>query len=176
MIENLKPVIEQVVNALLDPVAEAGGGNVLAAVGFPLPVTIIGEMLGVPEADRAQFRELVGDLVAIFEMQPTAEEMALADAAQLTIRDYFLTLIAEKRRRPGDDLLSNLAMAEVAGDRLSDDELVTLASLLGALAAACTSALVPRWRGRRSRSPSARCCSASITSSLPARSHASRIG
>ena len=130
MIDNLKPIIEQVVNQLLDPIAEAGGGNVLEAVGFPLPVTIIGEMLGVPDADRGQFRRLVRDLVAIFEMQPTAEQMASADAAQLGIRAYFLQLIAEKRRQPGDDLLSNLATAEVGGDRLSDDELVTLASLL----------------------------------------------
>ena len=129
-IENLKPVIERVVHQLLDPVAEAGGGNVLEAVGFPLPVTIIGEMLGVPPADRPQFRRLVRDLVAIFEMQPTAEQLALADAAQLTIRDYFLKLVAEKRRQPGEDLLSSLATAEVGGDRLSDDELVTLASLL----------------------------------------------
>jgi hypothetical protein len=93
-------------------------------------VTIIGEMLGVPEADRQQFRGLVRDLVAIFEMQPTDEQMALADSAQLAIRAYFLRLVAEKRRQPGDDLLSNLAAAEVGGDHLSDDELVTLASLL----------------------------------------------
>ncbi len=130
MIENLKPVIERVVNQLLDPVADAGGGNVLEAVGFPLPVTIIGEMLGVPETDRPQFRGMVRDLVAIFEMQPTDEQMVSADAAQLAIRAYFLKLVAEKRSKPGDDLLSNLAMAEVGGDRLSDDELVTLASLL----------------------------------------------
>jgi translation initiation factor IF-3 len=63
-------------------------------------------------------------------MQPTAEQMAAADAAQLFIGDYFLHLIAEKRRTPGEDLLSKLATAEVGGDRLTDDELVTLASLL----------------------------------------------
>lgn len=130
MIDNLKPVIERVVDQLLDPVADAGGGNVLEAVGFPLPVTIIGEMLGVPEADRPQFRGLVRDLVAIFEMQPTDEQMAAADSAQLAIRAYFLALIGEKRRTPGEDLLSHLATAEVGGDRLSDDELVVLASLL----------------------------------------------
>ncbi len=130
MIENLKPTIESVVNELLDPVAEAGGGDILEAVGFPLPVTIIGEMLGVPVADRGQFRHMVGDLVAIFEMQPTAEQMVAADAAQLSINSYFLNLIAEKRRSPGTDLLSSLAMAEVGGDRLTDDELVTLAGLL----------------------------------------------
>jgi cytochrome P450 len=130
MIENLKPFIEQVVNQLLDPMADAGGGDILAAVGFPLPVTIIGEMLGVPEADRDQFRHLVRDLVAIFEMQPTAEQMDAADAAQLAITAYFLRLIAEKRRQPGEDLLSKLATIEAGGDRLTDDELVTLASLL----------------------------------------------
>ena len=130
MIENLRPVIERVVNELLDPVAAAGGGNVLEAVGFPLPVTIIGEMLGVPVAERQQFRPLVRDLVAIFEMQPTDAQMAAADAAQLAIREYFLQLVAEKRRKPGEDLLSTLATVVVGDDRLTDDELVTLASLL----------------------------------------------
>lgn len=130
MIENLTPTIKAVVDELLDPIAEAGGGNILEAVGFPLPVTIIGEMLGVPVADRQQFRELVRDLVAIFEMQPTNEQMAAADSAQIKIRQYFLDLVAEKRRQPGSDLLSSLATAEAAGDRLTDDELVTLASLL----------------------------------------------
>ena len=70
-------------------------------------MTIIGEILGFPEADRPQFREMVGDLMAIFEMQPTDEHMVAADAAQLSICDYFLKLIAEKRRKPGEDLLSN---------------------------------------------------------------------
>ena len=79
MIENLKPVIERVVNQLLDPVADAGGGNVLEAVGFPLPVTIIGEMLGVPEADRPQFRDLVRDLVAIFEMAMSRQRLRRRD-------------------------------------------------------------------------------------------------
>jgi cytochrome P450 len=130
MIENLKPTIERVVNELLDPVADAGGGDILEAVGFPLPVSIIGEMLAVPEADRGQFREPVGDLVAIFEMQPTDEQMAAADAAQLSIERYFVELIAEKRRQPGEDLLSALVRAEAGGDRLSDDELVTLVALL----------------------------------------------
>jgi len=130
MIEKLEPVIERTVDQLLDPVADAGGGNLLDAVGFPLPVTIIGEMLGVPETDRPQFRGLVRDLVATIEMQPTAEQMTAADAAQLSIRAYFLELIARKRRQPDDALLSNLANAEVGGDRLSDDELVTLATLL----------------------------------------------
>jgi len=112
----LKPTIDGTVGVLFDPVAEAGGGNVLEAVGFPLPVTIIGEMLGVPEADRPQFRTLVRDLVAIFEMQPTPEQVASADAAQVAIREYFLQLIAEKRR-------ARLAcVCRVAGEVVLDGE------------------------------------------------------
>jgi cytochrome P450 len=130
MIERLKPTIEHTVEDLSDPVAEAGGGNVLEEVGFPLPVTIIGEMLGVPKADRPQFRDLVRDLVAVLEMQPTQEQLAAADAAQLEIRRYFLDLIAEKRKRPREDLLSSLTQVEVDGDQLTDDELVTMSSLL----------------------------------------------
>jgi cytochrome P450 len=130
MIERLRPAIERTVNGLLDPLVEAGGGDILEEVGFPLPVTIIGELLGVPECDRPPFRGLVRDLVAILEMQPTEKQMEAADAAQLQIRGYFLKLIAEKRRAPKDDLLSSLTQAEADGDRLTDDELATMSSLL----------------------------------------------
>ena len=129
MIEQLKPSIARIVDTLLDSVAD-GGGNILEAVGFPLPVTIIGEMLGVPDADRAQFRDLVRDVVAIFELQPTAEQLAQADSAQVYIRNYFLDLIGEKRQARGDDLLSALIHAEADGECLTDDELATLAILL----------------------------------------------
>jgi cytochrome P450 len=126
----LRPSIERTVNRLLDPIADAGGGDILEAVAFPLPVTVIGEMLGVPEPDRGQFRQLVRDVTAIFEMKPTPEQLATADRAQLTMRAYFAQLIAEKRRRPADDLLTRLIQTEDAGDRLTDDELITLGSLL----------------------------------------------
>jgi cytochrome P450 len=129
-VEGLRPSIERTVTALLEPLAEAGGGDILEAVAFPLPVSVIGEMLGVPEAERAQFRQLTRDATAALEVKPTAEQLAAADAASAVTRGYFMRLLAEKRRRPGDDLLSKLAHTEDGGDRLSDDELVTLASLL----------------------------------------------
>lgn len=130
MIDRLRPHIEETVIELVEPIAEAGGGNILEAVGFPLPVTIIGEMVGVPAEEREQFRGLVADLVGAVEMDVTAEMLAAADRAQLVIRDYFLGLIAKKRRNPGDDLLSGLVQAEADGERLSDDELATMTSLL----------------------------------------------
>ncbi len=128
-IEGLRPSIEQAVSRLLDPYEEAGGGDLLDAVAFPLPVWVIGELLGVPEADRPPFRQWVRDLVAVIEVNPSDEALALADQAADRIRAYFDDLIEEKRRRPQDDLLSVLVTARDA-DRLSDDELATLASLL----------------------------------------------
>ena len=129
VIDRARPLIQETVDSLLDAYAEAGGGDILDAVAFPLPVAVIGWMLGVPEQDRGQFRYWVRDLVAIIEVNPTAEQIATADVAADKIRAYFDDLIEEKRRRPEDDLLSVLVTAKDE-DRLSNDELATLASLL----------------------------------------------
>ncbi len=95
-----------------------------------MPVTVIGELLGVPEQDRAPFRRWVLDLTGVFEMNPTDEQLAAADAAAVTIRSYFDDLIAEKRKKPDDRLLCTLMNLESAGDRMSHDELATMAQLV----------------------------------------------
>jgi cytochrome P450 len=129
-VEALRPGMERMTATLLAPLAEAGRGDILDTLAFPLPVWVIGELLGVPEGDRPQFRDIVRDIVAVVEAKPTAEQLLRADAATVVSRDYFLRLVAEKRRRPADDLLSRLIHTEDNGDRLSDDELVTMSSLL----------------------------------------------
>jgi cytochrome P450 len=126
----LRPKIESTVTGLLDPVAEAGGGNLLEALAFPLALSVIGEMLGVPETDQHQFPRLVRDILAVFETRPSDEQLATADSAQLQFRSYFQSLIADKRRAPKDDLLSELIGMEDEGDRLADEELWALATLL----------------------------------------------
>ena len=128
-IDSLRPSIEGYVEKYLAPYAEAGGGDLLEAVAFPLPVNVIGEMLGVPEADRGQFRQLVADLVAILEVGPTDEQLSTADAADATINSYFEDLIAEKRRKPDDAILSELIHSG-DGDPLDDEEIVGMATLL----------------------------------------------
>ena len=140
-IDALRETMERTVSALIDGYEKEGGGDLLEAVAFPLPVTVIGEMLGIPAADRPQFRTLVRDLVATLEQRPSAEQIAAADAAQLAIRTYFLDLIAAKRRQPADDLISSLASPR-EGDRLDDDELVTLATLLFAAGFETTTNLI----------------------------------
>jgi cytochrome P450 len=128
-VDELRPAITRMVEALLEPLTVRGGGDVMEAVAFPLPVGVIGELLGVPEADRAQFRSLVRDSTAVLEVVPTPAQLAAADAANVEIRAYFMRLLEEKRRRPGSDLLSALVQPKEE-DRLTDDELVDLASLL----------------------------------------------
>ena len=127
-VERLRPVIERMVSDLLDPFEEAGGGDLLQALAFPLPVTVIGEILGVPEADREQFRKLVADLLAVIEVNPSEDQLVGADAASDAIYAYFEALIAEKRRQPCDDLLSTLACD--SEDPLTVRELVGMATLL----------------------------------------------
>jgi cytochrome P450 len=90
---------------------------------------VIGELLGVPAADRAQFQTLVRDWSQVLDVI-TPEVLATADPAAQVIRDYLAELAGRRRRQPQDDLISALVTAGDEGDRLTDDELVTMAGLL----------------------------------------------
>lgn len=125
-IERLKPRIEQITQALLDTIAPKGHADLMAEFAIPLPITVICELLGIPDADRDAFRRWSVALV-----MPPADPgtLALAAAAQADLARYFAELIVRKRAKPGDDLLTALALA--AGDsRLSDRELQAMAILL----------------------------------------------
>jgi cytochrome P450 len=141
-IDGLRPSIQRIMNDLLDPFSERGGGDLMGEVAFPMPVTIIGELLGVPEEDRPQFRSWVVDLVATFEMRVEPEDLRKADIANDNIRTYFQGLIAEKRRKPDDALLSKLVNAQNDVDRLTDDELSSMALLIFAAGFETTTNLV----------------------------------
>jgi cytochrome P450 len=88
-------------------------------------VNVIGELLGVPEPDRAQFQTLVRDWTQVLEVI-NDRVLAAADPAAAAIRDYLAELAAERRRKPAEDLISAL----VAVDGLTEDELLTTAALL----------------------------------------------
>ncbi|GAA2606746.1 cytochrome P450 [Paractinoplanes durhamensis] len=123
----LRPAIERMVDDLLDRVD--GEADFIEAFAFPLPVNVIGELLGVPEPDRAQFQTLVRDWSQLLDTI-TPEVIAKADPAAETMRAYLAGLAAERRKNPQDDLLSALVAAEEEGDRLTEDELLTMAALL----------------------------------------------
>jgi cytochrome P450 len=126
-VQALRPAIEAMVDDLLDGLD--GAVDFVDAFAFPLPVNVIGELLGVPAQDRAQFQGLVRDWTQVLEVVD-ADVLRTADPAAATIRDYLAGLAAQRRRDPGADLLSALVAAEDAGDQLTEDELLTTAALL----------------------------------------------
>ncbi|WP_307847607.1 cytochrome P450 [Streptomyces sp. F63] len=125
-VESLRPRVEEITGELLDAMTAAPGGRVdlVEALAFPLPMSVICELLGVPALDRAAFRAWSNELVS--RTSPSAE-----NAAVHAMAEYLAGLIGEKRRHPGDDLLSGLIRTtDEDGDRLSRDELVGMAFLL----------------------------------------------
>ena len=131
-VERMRPHIGRLLDGLLDGIDAAGGDtvDVMAAVAFPLPVTVIGEMLGIPPADRDAFQPWVRASTALLELTiDPAAIVAAADAGDEMSR-YFEELLAARRRAPGDDLLSELLAVREAGDALGEDELISTAILL----------------------------------------------
>ncbi|MFF0749293.1 cytochrome P450 [Streptomyces sp. NPDC004267] len=125
-VEALRPRVQELTDELLDAMAPAGRGDLIDSLAFPLPITVICELLGVPAADRDTFRAWSNELVA-----PTGTPSDM-EAAALAFRDYLDELIEDKRcSGPGDDLLSALIAGRAEdGDRLSLSELRALAYLL----------------------------------------------
>ena len=118
-VEELIPTVERIARELVDDLIEAGGGDLLPVVAEPLPVAVIAEMLGVPECDRGLLRPWSAAITKMFELNPDNETAAGAVRASLEFSEYLKELIAERRRTPGDDLISHLIAAHDGGDRLT---------------------------------------------------------
>lgn len=132
-VARLAPRIEQLARGLLDAAAPAGSAepfDVLAAYAEPLPVLVIAELLGVPEADRVHLRPWSQAIVKMYEVDRTDEQEAQARTASAEFSDYVEALAADRARHPGEDLLTDLVQARDGGDRLSARELVATAVLL----------------------------------------------
>jgi len=132
VVERLRPRVEAIVGELLDGVAERGEMDVIANLAYPLPVTVISEMLGVPPEDHERFKQWSSELAHSLDpqMTPNPELMQRQQAAADAFRDYFRGLLAERRAEPRDDLLSALVQADEAGDTLTEEELLTTCILL----------------------------------------------
>ena len=145
-VEALRPHIVALCDGLLDTVAElAGGGegvDVMRELAFPLPVAVIGELLGVPEEDRNQFQALVRAATAILEPISDVADLREARAARTTMEEYFGELIAKRRTRPAQDLLSELIAVSDGTERLAQDEVVSTAVLLFAAGFETTTNLI----------------------------------
>ncbi|MFK4154848.1 cytochrome P450 [Streptomyces fungicidicus] len=130
-VERLKPYVEGLAGDLVTALADAGGGDLLKDVAEPLPVAVIAEMLGIPEADRAPLRPWSADICGMYELNPSGDAAAKAVRASAEFSEYLRELIAERRREPGDDLISGLIAAhDEDDDRLTEQEMISTCVLL----------------------------------------------
>ncbi|GGO50266.1 cytochrome P450 family protein [Streptomyces lasiicapitis] len=124
-VESLRAPVRRTADALLDAIEGAGRADLVAAYAAPLPITTICDLLGVPADHRRDFTDWTDALIAPDPAKPDrAKETVVA------MLGFYTALIADKRERPGEDLLSDLIATRDGGDRLSEDELTSLAFLL----------------------------------------------
>lgn len=133
VIAELAPRIRQIVAERFAAFGPVGSFDVVSELAYPLPVRVISELLGVPEADHDRFegwsRWLVRGLDPVMAVtDPT--ELGHIERAQREFDEYFAGRIAERRTRPGEDLLSRLVRIEEQGDQLSERELIATCTLL----------------------------------------------
>ncbi|WP_329443711.1 cytochrome P450 [Streptomyces canus] len=125
-IEQLRGPIRRTADGLLDALGSHGTTDLIASYAAPLPITVICDLLGIPDEHRLDFRVWTDTLVA---PDPAAGPAAAKEAVVAMLR-FFTRLLADKRREPADDLLSDLIAVRDEGDRLSEDELMSLAFLI----------------------------------------------
>ena len=133
-VAGLEPAIAKMADELLDAMADRGAdGSAVEFMhdfAFLLPVTVICELIGIPEADREGFRPIARDLVGVFELNDLADLPAI-NAAAVELLAYFTGLAAKRRADPRDDLLSDLLAISACDDtRLTDAELLHNLTLL----------------------------------------------
>ena len=124
-VQQLRTPIRRTADRLLDALGPQGTADLVAAYAAPLPITVICDLLGVPDGHRRDFREWTDTLVAPDPARPEAGKEAV-----VAMLGFFTRLLADKRAEPADDLLSDLIAVRDEGDRLSEDELMSLAFLI----------------------------------------------
>ncbi|HVV43245.1 MAG TPA: cytochrome P450 [Nitrobacter sp.] len=130
-VEDMRPRIQHVVDETLDRVAPAGHMDLIEDFAFRLPVTIICDMLGIPEEHRERFytnARADGRLLDPVPLSP--DEIKAANEGNLAAQSYFQELFELRRSNPGDDLTTQLVQAEEAGSKLTNEELTANIILL----------------------------------------------
>jgi len=134
MIELMRSRTQTLVDGMLDKVQDNGGMDVIADLAVPLPATVIGDMLGVPDEDQPKFKkwsdDIAAGLVGSESVGTQAERFAIAQKSFLELSNYFRGVVENLRGHPQDNLLSALVEAEEAGDKLTEEELFANCVLL----------------------------------------------
>ncbi len=123
--DRLRPYMREVIEGLVDSIAGTGRTEFVTDVCEPYPIPIICELLGAPKEDWRLFSRWAADLLRIFNFN-LQEDYPVIQRASDELDAYTSKMIAERRSRPANDLLTDLIAAEEAGDRLSEEELLTM--------------------------------------------------
>jgi cytochrome P450 len=130
-VEDMRPRIQEVVDQTLDRVSPNGHMDLIEDFAFRLPVTIICDMLGIPEEHRETFYTGTRDGGRILDPVPLSPaEIAQGNAANMMAQMYFQQLFELRRKQPGDDLTTQLVQAEEDGSKLTNEELIANIILL----------------------------------------------
>jgi unspecific monooxygenase len=129
-VKGLRPAIERIVDGLIDRVLHTGGMDLLKDFAEPIPVTVIAELLGVPEPHHHLLRPWSAKIVKLYELGYTDEQARAANQAVVEFSAYVRDLARERRRAPRGDLISALVRVEEQGQVLSEEELVASCILL----------------------------------------------
>ncbi len=130
VLEHLRPRITALASTLLAPAAACGRLDLVADYASPLPAMVIAELLGVPADDHEQFRGWADAIIRGLDPTQPAAAVRAHHEAEAALHAYFTRLLPRLRAQPGPDLLSALIGAEASGDRLSRDELLSMAMVL----------------------------------------------
>ena len=123
--DHLRPFMREVMNSLIDPIVAQGHCDLAVDICEHYPIPIICELLGAPKSDWQFFSRVAEDVLRIFDAN-NANEIDLILAAQADLDAYVRQLISDRRSSPADDLITSLIAAEEAGDKLNENELVSM--------------------------------------------------
>ena len=126
-IADMEPGLVTLVDQLLDRIEAQGGGDLVEDFASAIPVEIIGNLLGVPHADRGPLRDWSLAILGALEPVPTPEQHAAGNRSVTEMLAYLRTLVAARRQAPGDperDVLTRLIQGEASGEKLSEVELL----------------------------------------------------
>lgn len=130
-VDLMQAYLQKIVDQMISEAVEQGTMDVIRDIAYPLPVTVIAELLGVPATDRAQLKKWSDDYASMlgsFQYIPDNPEETLHSLNDMN--NYFLAIIREYRQHPQDNLLSDLILAQEQGKHLDDDELIANCILL----------------------------------------------
>lgn len=122
--EDMRPRIQAMVDGIIDRMQKKDGGDLIRDFAFALPVGVICDMLGIPEADVPMFIGAVANAAKLLDpVMLSREDIDEANGHFRSMADYFAHLFERRRAAPGNDLTSHLLAAEEAGDKLTMEEL-----------------------------------------------------